>query len=393
MTSRLLDLTGRFEDLYGDGGCRFFRAPGRVNLIGEHTDYNDGFVLPMAIDRDIIAAARGRDDGQVRVHSVNLRDGTEFSLDAIREDESHAWVDYVRGVALFLRERFPGMNGMDAVFEGTVPVASGLSSSAAIEVAAALALLGVNGLSMERRDIALLCQRAENEFVGAKCGAMDQLASVFGEKGRAVFLDCRSLDLEPVSVPDEAVVVVCDTMKRREIGSSEYNRRVEECEGAVGILGKVLPGVTALRDVSCEAFEAHRDLLPPPLDRRAEHIVHENRRVEDTVAALKRGDLARVGTEMAGSHESLRTKYEVSCDELDVMVRVASEAPGCIGARMTGGGFGGCTVNLVERDLVGAFEAAVGRDYLAETGTAPEVYVTDPSQGAEEVASGGAPGE
>ena len=384
---RLRALTERFEELYGPGECRLFRAPGRVNLIGEHTDYNDGFVLPMAIDLDLVVAARLRDDRRVRAYSANFGAGVEFSLGAVTKDPANAWADYFRGVAFFINEAFPAVGGMDVLMDGTVPIGSGLSSSAAVETATALAFLRTNGLSMTRREMALLCQRAESEFVGARCGIMDQLVSACGERGAALFVDCRSLETQAVPIPDGVVVVMCDTMRRREIASSEYNRRRAECEEAVRILGEALPGVTALRDVSPEAFAEHRHLLPPPLDRRAEHVVLEDRRVEESVAALREGDLARLGREMAASHESLRTMYEVSCPELDTMVRIASEAPGCVGARMTGGGFGGCTVNVVLRESASAFEDAVKRAYRTQTGTTPDVHVSEPSGGAEEILS------
>ena len=383
--SRLQRLTGRFEELYGAGACRFFRAPGRVNLIGEHTDYNDGYVLPMAIDLDIVVAARPRGDRRVRAYSANYGQGVEFSLDAVVKDAASAWSDYVRGVAFFVNEAFPASRGMDVLIDGTVPIGSGLSSSAAVETATALAFLETNGLTMTRQEMALLCQRAESEFVGARCGIMDQLVSACGERGAALFLDCRSLETEAVPMPGEVVVVMCDTMKRREIASSEYNRRRAECEEAVRILGEVLPGVKALRDVSPETFRAHRHLLPPPLDRRAEHVVYEDRRVEDSVAALRSGDLERLGKEMTASHESLRTKYEVSCPELDTMARIAAEIQGCVGARMTGGGFGGCTVNVVLGESVPGFVETVKRAYRSEMGVLPDVYVSEASGGAGEL--------
>jgi len=353
-----------------------------VNLIGEHTDYNDGFVLPMAIDLDIMIAVRPRRDRTVRVYSANYRKGTEFSMDAVTRDESSAWSDYVKGVAFFVNEGFPTTTGMDALIEGTVPDGSGLSSSAAVETATALALLRLNSIPMTGRDMALLCQRAENEFVGARVGIMDQLASACGEAGAALFLDCRSLESKAVRLPEDVCVAVCDTMTRRELASSEYNRRRAECEHAVRILREVLPDIRALRDVSPSAFREHRHLLPDPVDRRAEHVVCENQRVVDSVTALETGDLSRVGSEMAASHESLRTLYEVSCAELDTMVRIASGAPGCIGARMTGGGFGGCTVNIVMRESIREFVDTVQGGYRDETGTVPDVFVTNPSGGA-----------
>jgi galactokinase len=385
MNDRLAGITDKFEEVYGSRKCRLFRAPGRVNLIGEHTDYNDGYVFPMAIDMDVVIAARGRSDRLVRLHSMNFDERSQFSLDAIERDEEHFWSNYVRGVALYMSERFPSLCGGDVVIEGNVPIGSGLSSSAAVEVVTALALLDVNGLSMDRSEMALLCQRAENEFVGNRCGVMDQLSSVFGQRGKALFIDCRSLDVRPVPIPEEVVVVICDTMKRRELLSSEYNARRAECEDAARILGGHLPGVSALRDVSCEDFEAHKGKLPQRVRMRAEHVIYENERVEQSVEALHAGDLAKVGDLMAASHESLRDKYQVSCAELDLMVAIASRSPGCIGARMTGAGFGGCTVNVVERDRASGFCEAVGEGYHRETGIVPEIYTSVPSEGASAV--------
>lgn len=295
MRSRLRALVSRFEELYGVRDCRLFRAPGRVNLIGEHTDYNEGFVLPMAIERDVTVAGRRRHDRLVRVYSENYGEEVEFSLDAIARDPAHPWSDYVRGVALYVGEAFPTLRGIDAVIEGNVPIGSGLSSSAAIETATAIAFLELNGLSMGRKQTALLCQRAENEFVGARCGMMDQLTAAFGQRGSALFLDCRSLEFQTVSIPEEVVVVICDTMKRRELGASEYNRRRAECEEAARIVSQALPEVRSLRDLSPKEFRAHRRLLPPPLDRRTEHVVYENQRVKQSVAALRARDLEKVG--------------------------------------------------------------------------------------------------
>ena len=382
MTDRLAGIIDKFEEVYGTRECRLFRAPGRVNLIGEHTDYNDGYVFPMAIEMDVTMAARRRPDRLVRLHSMNFDEQAQFSLDAIDKDEEHLWSNYVRGVALYIGERFPSLCGADVVIEGNVPIGSGLSSSAAIEVVTALALLDLNSLSLDRGEMALLCQRAENEFVGNRCGVMDQLSSVFGQRGKALFIDCRSLDVLPVLIPEEVVVVICDTMKRRELLSSEYNARRAECEEAVRILGGYLPGITALRDVSSADFEAHKGELPQRVRLRAEHVIHENERVKRSVEALHAGDLAKVGDLMAASHESLRDRYQVSCAELDLMVEIASRSPGCIGARMTGAGFGGCTVNVVERDKASSFCESVREGYRRETGVVPEIYTSCPSEGA-----------
>jgi galactokinase len=382
MDARLIRLVDRFEEAYGSRSCALCRAPGRVNLIGEHTDYNEGYVLPMAIELDVVVAARKRPDRLVRAYSANYEEGVEFLLGSMERDEEHPWSNYVRGVALYAGQRFPSLRGIDAVIEGNVPIGSGLSSSAAIETATTLAFLSLNELSMERREMALLCQRAENEFVGARCGVMDQLTSAFGQRGKALFIDCRTLEVQPVPVPEQVVVVVCDTMKRRELASSEYNRRRAECEEAAEVLGRALGSVAALRDVSPGELESHRHLLQPPLDRRAEHVVYENERVRESVSALLAGDLMRLGELMAASHESLRTMYEVSCPELDLMVEIASRSPGCIGARMTGGGFGGCTVNIVEADEASSFIGAVKEGYCRETGIAPQIYLSIPSDGA-----------
>jgi len=379
---RLVGIADKFEEVYGSRECRLFRAPGRVNLIGEHTDYNDGYVFPMAIDMDVTMAARRRSDRLVRLHSMNFDEQAQFSLDAIDKDEEHPWSNYVRGVALYVGERFPSLYGTDVVIKGNVPIGSGLSSSAAIEVVTALALLDVNGLSLERREMALICQRAENEFVGNRCGLMDQLSSVFGQRGKALFIDCRSLNVRPVPIPEEVVIVICDTMKRRELVSSAYNTRRAECEEAARILSGHLPGVVALRDVSSADFEALKGELPQRVRMRAEHVICENERVKRSVDALHAGDLAKVGDLMAASHESLRDKYQVSCSELDLMVAIASRSPGCIGARMTGAGFGGCTVNVVERDRALSFCEAVKEGYRRETGVLPEIYTSCPSEGA-----------
>lgn len=385
MNERLTKIKTEFDRLYGDSDCRFFRAPGRVNIIGEHTDYNDGYVLPMAIDLDVVVAARIREDLNVRVVSADFPVEAEFSMRSGVKDPAAPWVQYTQGVAFFFSEKFPSAVGIDAYIQGTVPIGSGLSSSAAVEVATALALLGTNGLSMDRKDLARLCQRAENEFVGARCGIMDQMTSACAEAGSALYLDCRSLDSSPVALPSTVSVVICDTMKRRELASSEYNRRREECEEAVRVLRNDLPGINALRDVTGDDLERHRHRLPPIPARRAKHIVSENQRVIDTVSALKQGNLREVGMHMADSHESLRALYEVSCKELDLMVGVAQEAPGCIGARMTGGGFGGSTVNLVWKSRVSEFVESVMCGYKSKTGITPDIRVSNPAGGAEEV--------
>lgn len=350
------------------------RAPGRVNLIGEHTDYSGGFVLPVAIDRDIVIAFRPRLDGTVRLYSADYQECSEFSIDrcvAIESDPVHLWSNYFRGVAWALRARTeasggPLLRGLDAVIAGDIPRGAGLSSSAALEVASAFALLSAAGVSHDtlgpeqvavRRDIARVCQKAENEFVGVRCGIMDQIASVMGRAGHAVFLSCSNLrhELVPVALEEMGVaLVVYDTGVRRGLGESRYNDRRGEAEHGEALIAQGLGCADAckLSSVSLEQFEQVSHVLPASIARRCEHVIRENERVVRAVAALKGGDLSAFGQLMYESHESLRDLYEVSCPELDAAVEIARGTPGVFGARMTGAGFGGCTINLVNRDRV-----------------------------------------
>lgn len=383
-------LLARFGEVFG-GEPRTFRAPGRVNLIGEHTDYNGGFVLPVAIDRDVLFAARARDDRTVRLHALNFEASSEFSLDDIRRDEAQPWSNYVRGVALYLQrelgESGNRLRGMDVVISGNVPVASGLSSSAALEVGAATTLLGLAGLKLDGVRTALVCQAAENRFVGVNCGIMDQFISALGRAGHALLIDCRSLayDLVPLAQTGYRVVVA-DTTVRRGLAGSEYNVRRAQCEEAVRILGERLGRpIQALRDVSNEELAAHATALPEVVRRRALHVVGENTRTLEAVAYLRSGDLVGFGRLMNESHASLRELYEVSSPELDALVEAARGVEGVLGARMTGAGFGGCSVALVREDAIAEFERRVGREYLARTGRSALFYVCQVTDGAAEV--------
>jgi galactokinase len=368
------------------------RAPGRVNLIGEHTDYNDGYVLPVAIDRSILMAAAPRPDRQVVLHALDFGQRTEFSLNDIQHDAQHPWSDYQRGVAFFLQERGFELPGVNAVISGDIPVGSGLSSSAAVEVAAAYVWQVLSGFSMSRVELALLCQQAENEFVGMKCGIMDQFICALGQRDHALLIDCRTLEHEMVrlgagegSPRPSATIVVCDTMRRRGLVDSEYNARRRECEEGVRLLQKHLPGIKALRDVSPAQFERYQGDLPEVVRRRCRHIVYENERVLQSVRALKRGDLATFGRLMNASHVSLRDDYQVSCRELNVMVEAAWQVEGVYGSRLTGAGFGGCTVSLVTGEAVERFRAHVAREYQAATGVEPQIYVCAVEDGVGEV--------
>lgn len=361
-------------------------APGRVNLVGGHTDYQEGFVLPAAIDRRTAVAARPRDDGRVRAYAADLDAERTFALDALAPPESPDWVDYVRGVIAQLRATSVGGDrdgdggggrGLDLAIRGTVPRGAGLSSSAALEAATAGAVLASWGDpdALDREALADLCWRAETEFVGVDCGIMDQYAAVFGERDRALFLDCRERTIDRLPLGDDARVVVLDTNVERELVDSAYNERVRECRAAVEALADWIDSsVTALRDVSVAAFERHRDALSAPLDRRAEHVIRENRRVREAAAALADGDLDRLGGLMYDSHESLRANYEVSCAELDAAVEIARESDGVVGARMTGAGFGGSVVAVVRANAASEFASRARERYAARTGIDPDVY-------------------
>jgi galactokinase len=374
-----------FERRFG-ARAGVFRAPGRTNLIGEHTDYNDGFVLPVAINRWTWVAIAARADRELRVTSEHFAETAKFKLDEERPAAPRHWSDYVRGVALMMARAGCRVSGADLLIRSDVPLGAGVSSSASLEVAAGMALAAISGCEIPRMELAKLCQRAENEFVGARCGIMDQFIACFGEEGRAAFLDCRSLEHEAVPLPKDVRLVLCNTMVRHEIAGGEYNKRRAECEEAVRRLARVIPGVRALRDVSPEQVETHRALLPGALYKRARHVTTENARVPAARDALKRGDLEAMGKLMAESHASLNDDYWVGCRELDVMVELARGFDGCHGARMTGGGFGGCTINLVDADKSMQFMAYMREGYMRVRHIDPEVYTCNSAGGASEVA-------
>ncbi|HHX38586.1 MAG TPA: galactokinase [Armatimonadetes bacterium] len=365
------------------GECTLVRAPGRVNLIGEHTDYNEGFVFPVAIDREVRYAVSPRDDRKVVLRSLNFDAESEFSLSNITKDADQPWSNYVRGIAAVLQEAGHVLRGMNAVIEGDVPLGSGLSSSAAMEIGALLAFEAVSGFQIEPVSAARLAQKAENQFVGVNCGIMDQFISRLGKKGHALLIDCRSLSYEPVPVGgDEVRIVVADSKVKRGLVDSEYNKRRAECERAVVLLSGRLSNIGALRDVTPEQLVAHADLLADVTLRRARHVVTEDDRCLRSVEALRAGDLEAFGKLMNQSHISLRDDYEVSCRELDLLVEAAWAVSGVLGSRMTGAGFGGCTVSLVRADAVDRFRAEVSQAYEQATGRSPEIYVCSAEDGA-----------
>ena len=382
-----IDLKQKFRRSYGRD-ARIYRAPGRVNLIGEHTDYNDGFVMPAAIGFSTWVALAPRDDRKLSIYSENFSERVEFDLSGINGSGARAsaaahWSDYVCGVAVALERAGYALSGGDMLIRGEVPIGSGLSSSAAVEVAVGYALSEASGHTVDRMELAKLCQQAENEYVGMRCGIMDQFISCCGQAGRALLLDCRSLDYRPLPLPGDARLVVCNTMVKHELASGEYNRRRAECEAGVGRLAVRLPGLRALRDVALADFELYGSELPEVVYRRCRHVIGENARVMDASAALERNDLAAFGRLMGESHRSLSDDYQVSCDELNLLVELAGRAEGVYGARMMGGGFGGCVINLVPAEIVADFERVVARGYEQATGRAPEIYVCDTAEGVE----------
>lgn len=382
LEERIAKLKYEFARTYDTEPELIVRAPGRVNLIGEHTDYNDGYVLPIAIDRSVLIAATMRLDRTVRLRAIDFDAQDAFSLEHITHSEVQKWSNYQRGVASVLLERGFDLPGVDVVFSSDVPIASGLSSSAALEVGAAVMWQTLVGFALSRPELALLCQRAENTFVGVNCGIMDQFISALGQKNAAVFIDCRTLDYKPVSIPAHLAVVVMDTAKRRGLTDSAYNTRRAECEQGVHLLQEYLPDITALRDVSVEQFERYANQLPKNVQMRCRHIVGEDQRVLDFISASARSDTQSMGKLMNASHISLRDDYQVSCTELDVMVEAAWRAPGVIGARMTGAGFGGCAVALVEKTQAETFVAQVAPAYEQATGLTPNLYVCQAEDGA-----------
>ena len=371
-----------FQKTFGLSPECVVRAPGRVNLIGEHTDYNDGFVLPVAIDRYIELAGRKRADRTVRAQSIDFEDSVEFSLDAIARDDLHPWSNYLRGVAKFLEADGYRLSGADMVLGGDVPREAGLSSSAAVEVAAAAFWQRLMNLRLDPVYLVKLARRAENEFVGVPCGIMDQFISALGRANHALFLDCRDLAYRHVPLGGEVKIVVCNSGVKRALAHSEYEVRLKQCRQAVAQLGAAGLAVKSLREVDVEDLEVARDRLSELLLRRARHVVRENQRVLEAVKVLEEGDLERFGELMNASHESLRDDYEVSSRELDVLVELAWKQPGVLGARMTGAGFGGCTVNLVRADAAEAFAEAVRKGYEQALGLRAEVYVCRASDGA-----------
>ena len=377
-------ITQAFRSRFGGPPAFIVSAPGRVNIIGEHTDYNDGLVLPMAIDRAVWIALRPRRDRQVIVHSLDFEETAKFSLDNLHKGKG--WPEYIKGVAWAMQvERLKasprgsarGVEGWEGVVTGDVPKGAGLSSSAALELAAARAFAAVSDLEWEPVKMARLGLKSENEWVGLSCGIMDQMISAAAQAGHALFLDCRSLNFEQIPLPGGLSVAVLDTATRRGLVDSDYNERRAQCEAAARFFG-----VRALRDVDMQAFEARASQLDPLTRRRARHVIYENERVSQAVAAMRRGDVKTLGGLLDASHASLRDDFEVSSPALDSMVEIARQAVGSVGARMTGAGFGGCAVALVRAERVQEFSIHVAQEYTRQIGLTPNVYICQAAAGA-----------
>jgi galactokinase len=360
------------------------RAPGRVNLIGEHTDYNDGYVLPMALEFAIEMAGRRREAREVRLHSLDFEQSVSFSLDRpIEPDPAHPWSNYVRGVLWALERAGVELRGMDLAFGGDIPQGAGLSSSAALEVATAEVARALLGFDIQGPPLARLCQQAENDFVGMKCGIMDQFISLMGRADHALFLDCRSLEhrLIPLDLGEHVIAIIHSGVKHELVGS-DYNTRRDECGAGLAVIRKRFPAVAALRDATLEQLAAAEPDLTPVLRRRCRHVITECARVLESTAAQRRGNLARFGQLMNESHDSLRDDYEVSCPEIDLLVSLARRVRGLEGARITGGGFGGCTVNLLPGASVQSLKGEVLGPYEQQVGIKPELFITRAADGA-----------
>ncbi|NMC21711.1 MAG: galactokinase [Thermogutta sp.] len=369
-----------FSEQLGGGPDWVVRAPGRVNLIGEHTDYNEGFVLPMAVERAVWIGLRRRADRWVRVYVSAESRWREFHLDALRR-EGNAPIEYVKGTAWSLGEEGFFLRGWEGVLLGDVPIGAGLSSSAAMEVAVARAFAAASDLPWDPVKMALAAQRAENRWVGVQCGIMDQLISACGKEGHALLIDCRGLECRPVPLPQGVKVVILDTGTRRGLADSAYNERRKACESTAARFG-----LKALRDLSLDDLTARAGELDAVTFRRVRHVVSENARTLLAAQAMEKGDTETLGRLMVESHASLRDDYEVSSEALNAMVEIALAGPGCYGARMTGAGFGGCAVALVEAGAAADFAEKVSAEYRRRTGNQPAVYITGATAGADVVA-------
>jgi len=382
LSRRIEALELEFAKLYGEAPSDWFRAPGRVDLMGSHTDYNDGYVATMTVDRDTWLAVRPRSDQRVRIASLNLGGTADFSLENVERDPAVPWTDYVRGAAQVLADDGVELVGFDGLLHSTVPFGSGLSSSAAIETAVLLAFGAVSDIEFEPLELALLGQRVENEFVGVACGILDQYTSVLGTAGHALRLDCRALTSEPMSINEDLAVVICDTRAPRQLAGSEYDDRRAVCEAGVAHIARTDPRVSALRDVSLELFEAHEAELDPVVARRCRFIIEENQRVLDLAEPLSNADRETLGHIFDASWLGANDLFEIGAASMMAMHDSMTGAPGLIARRQAGAGFGGCLVAIVDRSDLEDFAAHVVWEYYSATGIEPSVYGVEASPGA-----------
>lgn len=371
-----------FRDQFGKEPTLWVQAPGRVDLMGSHTDYNEGFVLTMTIDKNTWIAFHPRDDRQVQVRSLDLSTGTRFNLDDITHDVDSPWTNYIRGVAKTLQSEGYALQGFDAVVESTIPISSGLSSSAALEVATATAFEMMGNWQFSGAQKALLTQRAENEFVGVNCGILDQFTSAYGRAGHALMLDCRNLSSEVAAIHPDIRIVICDTQAKRELTGSEYSDRRAQCEEGASVLSEHYSTVRTLRDASLEQLQVHKDALSDVVLRRSQFIIEENARVHALAQALPVKDSDQIGKLTAASYIGAHDLYEIGSSEMESMYQAMTSGPGVIGARQAGAGFGGCMVAMVEHDSADAFANHVKEHYTAATGLSPKVYPVQAAAGA-----------
>ncbi|MHB9036634.1 MAG: galactokinase [Armatimonadota bacterium] len=383
MSERIAKLKADFNRLFNMDPSLLVKGPGRVDLMGIHTDYNEGFVLPVAVNVDVLAMGRLRGDRNVCVYSANFDKLVEFSLDHIEFDQVEQWSNYIRGVVHFIQEKGIRLQGANIVLHGIVPLGSGLSSSAALEMATGTLFQALTKFEMSGEDMALIGRSAENKFVGVNTGIMDQFVSRLGKKDHALFLDCRSLKYEQLPLDTSKVkIVVCNTMKPRGLVDSEYDLRRSQCEEGVRLLSQWILNVKALRDVTFADLEKYKDRLPEAVYRRAKHVISENDRTLRCREVLNAGDFEEFGMLMNASHDSARDDYEVSCPELEAMIEVGRSAPGALSSRLTGAGFGGCAVSLVRDEYVNGFVDVVTTEYEKRTGVVPALYVCTTEDGA-----------
>lgn len=366
-----------------------FAAPARVNLIGEHTDYTGGFVMPMAIDFRTVAVVSAREDDRAVFYSANYDQEVGFEIASLKRKPGGGWSEYPAGVLWSLGKEGVAVGGFDMSLVGDVPLGAGLSSSASVEVATAMALLGHAGTELPLDKVATLCRRAENEYVGAKSGIMDQFVVTGAVAQRAMLLDCRSLEYELLPLPDEVRVVICNSMVKHAVATGEYGDRSTEVEAGQAVLRREKSGIKLLRDATLEDLEACRDLMSAASFKRCRHIITENGRVMEARAALLKGDMERFGALMVEAHVSVRDDFAASCEEVDVLVAIAMQQAECFGARITGGGFGGCSVNVVRADAAERFVATLRREYAVKTGIEADCFVCTPSDGAFALAKNG----